>query len=85
MTKSEKAATHIVLKQIRSVIGKSEHLRSVMKGLGLGKIGSVKTLKDTPAIRGMVEKVHHMVQVEVREGDVELTGARSRAAAMKNA
>jgi large subunit ribosomal protein L30 len=79
MTKSKKIETHLFLKQTRSVIGKSGHLRAVMKGLGLRKIGSEKSLKDTPAIRGMVEKVQHMVQVEVREGDAKLTGARSRA------
>jgi len=78
MTKKTTSNTHIVLKQTKSVIGKSEHLRLVMRGLGLKKIGSTVTLRDTPAIRGMVEKVHHLVQVEVREGQVELAGARSK-------
>lgn len=79
MSKSTKTDTHIVVKQTRSTIGKSEHIRQVMNGIGLRKIGKTVILRDTPSIRGMVEKVQHMVTVEVREGKVELSGARSRA------
>jgi len=65
MTKVE---THIWVKQIRGLAGKSAHQRLCMKGLGLGKIGRERLLNDTPAIRGLVEKVYHLVQIEVRKG-----------------
>ena len=74
--------THIKLKQTRSQIGKPEHQRLVLKGLGLKRIGHEVTLRDTPAIRGMIEKVHHLVEIEVRPGTIELTGARHRATAV---
>ncbi len=75
---AKKHATHICLKQIKSLIGKPESQRLLVKGLGLRRIGHEVKVKDTPAIRGMVEKVHHLVQVEVREGEAPLFGRRSK-------
>jgi large subunit ribosomal protein L30 len=43
-----------------------DHLRTI-RGLGLWKMGQVRVLKDTPAIRGMVFKVKHLVSQEVTE------------------
>jgi large subunit ribosomal protein L30 len=43
------------------------HLRTI-RGLGLRKMGQVRVLQDTPAIRGMVFKVKHLVSHEVTEG-----------------
>ncbi len=40
--------------------------RQTLIGLGLNKIGRVKELPDTPATRGMIEKVRHMVEVVER-------------------
>lgn len=78
MTKAKKTSTHIWLKQMRSQIGKPERQRLTLRGLGLKKIGHEVLLCDSPAIRGMVEKVQHLVQVEVREGAIEPMGARSK-------
>ena len=79
MAKAKKAATtHIVLKQLRSLIGKPEVQRLTVRGLGLKRIGHVVEVRDTPAIRGMIEKVQHLVDVQVHEGSIELSGARSR-------
>lgn len=61
--------TCIEVKQKKSIIGQSKSTRLVMKGLGLSKIGRVRVLKDTLAIRGMVEKVQHLVEVSVRACD----------------
>ncbi|MEY8205879.1 50S ribosomal protein L30 [Bermanella sp. 47_1433_sub80_T6] len=48
----------------RSTIGKlPKHVASV-KGLGLRRIGHTVELEDTPAVRGMINKVHYMVKVE---------------------
>jgi len=38
--------------------------RQTLVGLGLNKMHSTRVLEDTPAIRGMLRKVHHMVKVE---------------------
>ncbi len=38
--------------------------RATLVGLGLNKMRSTRVLEDTPAIRGMLRKVHHMVKVE---------------------
>ena len=50
--------------QRKSVIGRPQRQRETMRGLGLTKIGKVKILNDTPAIRGMINKVSHLVAVE---------------------
>ncbi|MES2504754.1 MAG: 50S ribosomal protein L30 [Myxococcota bacterium] len=71
-------STHIWVKQLRGHAGKPKAQRLVLEGLGLKHIGDESTLRDTPAIRGMVEKVHHMIEIEVRPGQIELNGARSR-------
>jgi large subunit ribosomal protein L30 len=50
--------------QIRSTIGKLPKHISTMKGLGLRRIGHTVELEDTPAVRGMINKVYYMVKVE---------------------
>ncbi len=50
--------------QIRSTINKKENQKRTIKALGLGKIDRVKIHDDTPVIRGMIEKVKHLVKVE---------------------
>ena len=54
--------------QKRSVIGRSGSQRRTMKALGLHRIGHHVVHDDTPSIRGMVDAVHHLVEVEVEEG-----------------
>ena len=58
----------ITVKQIKSSIGKHKSHRATLKGLGLKKINSQRTLEDTPCVRGMIDKVSYMVQVVSREG-----------------
>ena len=48
----------------KSVIGSNESQRATVRGLGLRKLHSSKTLENTPAVRGMVKKVIHLVDVE---------------------
>ncbi len=43
-----------------------DHLRTI-RGLGLRKMGQVRVLQDTPAVRGMVFKVKHLISQEVTE------------------
>ncbi len=53
----------ITVKQIGSPIRREATQRATLKGLGLNKMGRVRTLQDTPEVRGMIRKVHHMVEV----------------------
>lgn len=48
----------------KSVIGSTESQRATVRGLGLKKIRSSKVLINTPAVRGMIKKVIHLVDVE---------------------
>ncbi len=54
----------VKVKQIRSAIGRGKKQQANLKGLGLGKVGSEKVLVDTPAVRGMINQVSHMVEVQ---------------------
>jgi large subunit ribosomal protein L30 len=47
-----------------STIGCSERQRLNVRGLGLRKVGQFRVLENTPAVRGMVKKVLHLVTVE---------------------
>jgi large subunit ribosomal protein L30 len=49
---------------VRSGIGKNKKIRETLKGLGLTKLNKTVTLNNTPAIRGMIQKVSFMVKVE---------------------
>ncbi len=53
----------IKVKQIASGFGRVKSQIDTLKGLGLGKIGREKVLLDTPEIRGMINKVSHLVKV----------------------
>jgi large subunit ribosomal protein L30 len=54
--------------QVKSYIGRPETQRRVLRGLGLGKVNRTVLLNDTPEIRGMIQKVVHLVAaVEVEE------------------
>ena len=54
----------IKVTQIKSAIGHPETQKATLIGLGLTKIGKSKVLEDTPAVRGMIKKVSHLVKVE---------------------
>jgi len=48
----------------KSPIGTTDEQFATVKGLGLRRIGSSRELENTPAVRGMVKKIIHMVDVE---------------------
>lgn len=54
----------IKVTQIGSPIRREKSQRATLVGLGLNKMNRTRELEDTPAIRGMVAKVRHMVRVE---------------------
>jgi len=53
----------VKIKLVRSPIGTKESHRATVRGLGLRKINSVSELQDTPAVRGMINKISYLVQV----------------------
>lgn len=58
--------SQIIVTQTRSIIGQAEANRLVMRGLGLGRIGKTKTHKDNNCIRGMLNKVKHLVKYQLK-------------------
>ncbi len=50
---------------VKSGIGRDKKIRETLRGLGLTKLNRTVTLKNTPAIRGMINKVSFMVRIEV--------------------
>ena len=53
----------VKIKQIGSPIRRPESQRKTLIGLGLNKMHRVSELEDTPEVRGMIGKVHHLVEV----------------------
>jgi large subunit ribosomal protein L30 len=53
----------VTVKLVRSPIGCKEEHRATVRGLGLRKLNSTSTLQDTPAVRGMINKISYLVQV----------------------
>ena len=53
----------LTIEQVGSSIGRPEDQRATLKGLGLNKIGRRARVADTPAVRGMIAKVSHLVRV----------------------
>ncbi|MCE2659737.1 MAG: 50S ribosomal protein L30 [Rubrivivax sp.] len=53
----------VTVKLVRSVAGTREDHRATVRGLGLRRLNSQRTLEDTAAVRGMINKVSYLVQV----------------------
>ena len=53
----------VKVKLVRSIAGTRESHRATVRGLGLRKLNSTSVLEDTPAVRGMINKVAFLVQV----------------------
>ena len=56
------------IKQIKSYIGRPEKQRRILRGMGLGRLNKTVLLNDTPEIRGMAQKVTHLVTMEEVQG-----------------
>lgn len=64
MTENKKAAKGTLrVKWVRSSIGCTDDMRQTVRGLGLRKLHQVVERQDTPAVRGMIHKVRHLVEV----------------------
>ena len=60
---SDTAKKTVVLEQVKSPIGRSQDQRATLVGLKLNKIGRRSSVEDTPAVRGMIAKVAHLIRV----------------------
>ena len=54
----------IRIKQTGSPIRRTKDQRATLIGLGLNKMNKISELEDSPEVRGMIRKVHHMVEVQ---------------------
>ena len=61
---ADKKGATVRVTQIRSAIRRPKDQQATLKGLGLNKMNRTRELEDTPAIRGMINKVRHLVRVE---------------------
>ena len=59
----KKSGKTVTVEQIGSPIRRPGDQRATLVGLGLNKVGRRRTLIDTPEVRGMIGKVHHLVRV----------------------
>ena len=57
------SAGRVKLKQVKSAIGYTQRQRATLRGLGIRRLQQVVEVEDTPAVRGMVRKVSHLVKV----------------------
>ena len=53
----------VKIQYYRSAIGFNEKQKLIVKGLGFNKLNTIRELVDTPAIRGMIAKVPHLVRI----------------------
>ena len=58
------ASARVKVRWIRSAIGFNRKQRATLRGLGLRRLNQTVELEDTPAVRGMIDKVIHLVVVE---------------------
>ncbi|MEP5727768.1 MAG: 50S ribosomal protein L30 [Sulfitobacter sp.] len=61
-------AKTIVVKQIGSPIRRPAKQRATLVGLGLNKMHKTRELEDTPSVRGMINKISHMVEIVEEKG-----------------
>jgi len=58
------AKNTVKVTQVGSPIGREKYQRDTLVGLGLNKMHRSRVLEDTPAVRGMIRTVQHLVKVE---------------------
>jgi large subunit ribosomal protein L30 len=63
-SKSDKNSSTLKIKWVVSFIGCPRGMRQTIRGLGFRRMQQVVERPDTPSIRGMIAKVHHLVRIE---------------------
>ena len=59
----KKSGKTVTVRQIKSANRKPQIQAATLRGLGLGKIRRTRTLEDTPAVRGMIRAVQHLIEI----------------------
>ena len=67
MAAEKKAGKTITVEQIRSANRRPKDQEQTLIGLGLNKLGRRRTLEDTPAVRGMIDKIGHLVRIVAKK------------------
>ena len=62
--KNEASTGTVKVRLVKGLRGSQSKHRLSVKALGLGKLNSVRELKDSPQVRGLINKVHYLVKVE---------------------
>jgi large subunit ribosomal protein L30 len=73
------------IKLVRGMSGHPEDHRATLRGLGLTRVGRERIVEDTPAIRGMVNKVAYLLQIEETQEPFQKFGRRARAKSQRDA
>lgn len=60
----DKGGKTVTITQTGSPIGRQAYQRGTLIGLGLNKMHKTRTLEDTPSVRGMINKVKHLIRIE---------------------
>lgn len=63
-TKKVPSGKTVTITQTGSAVGRQAYQRQTLIGLGLNKMHKTRTLEDTPAVRGMINKVKHLLKIE---------------------
>ncbi len=61
---AKKTAGMLKIKWVRSFIGCPRSMRQTVRGLGFRRMNQVLEREDTPSIRGMIARVHHLVEIQ---------------------
>lgn len=61
--KKKTSGKTVTVRQVKSAARKPKEQEATLRGLGLGRIRRTRTLEDTPAVRGMIRAVQHLVEV----------------------
>jgi large subunit ribosomal protein L30 len=64
MAKAKIASATVKVTLVKSVIGRIESHRACVRGLGLRRVNHTVEVQDTPAVRGMINKVNYLLKVE---------------------
>ena len=67
MARKARKPKKVTVTQVKSPIGRPKDQRATLIGLGLNKLHRTRELEDTPAVRGMIRKVAHLVSVDERD------------------
>ena len=62
--KTKAAGKTVTVTQVKSPAGREAYQRATLVGLGLDRIRRSRTLEDTPAVRGMIARVRHLLRVD---------------------